>query len=114
MECLDDPDPAVRRFAAYALGQMRFGPSLDRLAVLLRDPDRWVRDAAVLSLALFRDQAIPHLEQVLEGRDPGLTILAVDALAGMKTEASETLILKFPDHPDENVRRAVTRARSSH
>ncbi|MEW6668388.1 MAG: HEAT repeat domain-containing protein [Thermodesulfobacteriota bacterium] len=110
MERMDDPDPAVRRAAAYALGQMRFGPSLERLMALLRDPDRWVRDAAVLSLALFRDEAIPHLGRALEGKDPGLTILAVDALAGMKSEASEALIRTLLDYPDENVRRAAARA----
>jgi hypothetical protein len=113
MKCLEDPDPSVRRSAAYALGQLRFEPALQGLVALLRDSDRWVRDGAVLSLALFGDRAIPHLNRVLEGGDPFLTILALDALAGIKTETAGALIRRFRDHPNENVRRTVIRLLSS-
>jgi hypothetical protein len=113
LKYLYDSDPAVRRGAAFALGQMHFEPALEGLVLLLRDPDRWVRDAAVLSLALFGDHAIPHLNRVLEEGDPSLIILALDALAGMKTEMARTLIRSLRDHPNEDVRRTVTRVLSS-
>jgi hypothetical protein len=110
MQRLGDPDPAVRRAAAYSLGQMRFSPSLEALVLRLQDPDRWVRDAAVLAIALFGDEALPSLDLLTEGTDPRLTILAIDALAGMRTEASGIRLRKLLYHPDGNVRRAASRS----
>jgi HEAT repeat protein len=110
MGCLSDPDPAVRKNAVYGLGQMRHGPALERAVDLLKDPDRWVRDGAALSLALFGDDALPGLEEAAAGASTSLVILCLDALARIRTEASKALIRRYLDHPDQNVRRAARQA----
>ncbi|MBN1104217.1 MAG: HEAT repeat domain-containing protein [Deltaproteobacteria bacterium] len=110
MGCLNDPDPAVRKSAVYALGQMRHAAALERTVDLLRDPDRWVRDGAILSLALFRDEALPGLEKAMANAKAAQIILCLDALAGIGTDASKALIRRVLDHPDQNVRRTARRA----
>ena len=103
--CLDDPDPAVRKGAAYALGQLRDRVSMERLLTLFSDPDPWVRDAAVLSLSLYGDECIPLLEQAIGTGEPALILLSLDVLGRIPSEPARTLLRSLLHHPDENVKR---------
>jgi len=110
MEALEDPDPAVRKAAVFALGQMRHHPALQRIPRLLGDPDRWVRDATVLSLALFRDSALPFVQEAMKTADTPLLILGLDVLSRIRTDTSRTLLRGYLDHMEADVRRAAAQA----
>ena len=56
MSLLSDSDSEVRRAAAYSLGQIRYSPAISLLLNLIDDSELWVRDGAVLSLALFKGE----------------------------------------------------------
>lgn len=105
--CLSDPDPAVKRAAVYALGQMHCLPALRDIMFTLSDPDPWVRDSAVLSLALFGDDALPILQEAMETRSRDVLLLSLDALERIHSEAARELILGYAHHPDEIVRRTA-------
>ncbi|MFH1489265.1 MAG: HEAT repeat domain-containing protein [Pseudomonadota bacterium] len=110
---IGDPDPAMRKAAAYALGQMNYLPAVPRLLSLLEDPRLWVRDAAVLSLSLFGESALPSVISTMEGASPSFRILALDILSRIKGERSKEMIKKALQDPDQDVRRAARRAMDS-
>jgi hypothetical protein len=112
MVYLDDPDPAVRKAAAYSLGQMNYGPAIPDLLSLLKDSHLWVRDAAVLSLTLFEDDVLSPVDIEMKREIPSFRILALDVLSGIKGDQSKALIKKYLDDPDQNVKRAARRALS--
>jgi hypothetical protein len=110
MPLLNDADPEVRRAAAYSLGQLRYRPAVSPLLDLLHDPELWVRDGAVLSLALFKDDAVGPLGERMKQEGPRFRILALDVLARIKTDRAKALIDEYIDNPDENVGRAAAQA----
>jgi hypothetical protein len=112
MSYLVDPDPAVRKATAYALGQMEYQRAIPGLLALLEDPHLWVRDATVLSLALFADAAVNPIGSAMERGTPSFRILALDVLARIKGDRARALIEKHLDDPNENVRRAAKQALS--
>ena len=105
-------DPAVRKSAAYSLGKMQYRPAISEILTLFKDPHLWVRDAAVLSLALFQDEALPQLSRSLERENSSFKILAMDVLKRINSVRSKKLIEKYLDHGDEGVRRAAQKALS--
>jgi HEAT repeat protein len=113
MPTIVDLDPAVRKSAAYSLGQMNYRPAIPEIIALLKDPHLWVRDTAVLSLALFQDEALYPLAQSLRRESPPFRILAMDVLAQIKSKQSKTLVERYLDDADEGVRRAARKAFSS-
>ena len=110
MQSLDDPDPDVKRSAAYTLGQIKYQPALPRLMTLLRDPYFMVRDTTVLALAFFGPKAIPELETTLSRDPPALLILKLDILARINGEKARQLVGGYVDHPHEGVRKMARRA----
>ncbi|MBC8394374.1 MAG: HEAT repeat domain-containing protein [Deltaproteobacteria bacterium] len=102
---LDNPDPAVRKAAAYALGQLKSRGALPRLIGLLKDSDLWVRDAAALSVARFGEDAFLQLEQAMKGETPAFIILSLDVFSRIGGEPARKLIEKHRHHENENVRR---------
>lgn len=112
MDSLDDPDPAVKRAAAYSLGQMRYRPAIPHLLSLFKDSELWVRDAAALSLTLFEEEAVPPLASAMEEETPSFKIIALDALSRIQSNSSRSLIEKYLNDPHENVRRAAGQAHS--
>jgi hypothetical protein len=107
---LMDRDPAVRKAAAYALGQMNYQPVITELLVLLKDPHLWVRDAAALSLALFGGEVIQPLVFAMEQESASFRILAMDVLARIKSNRAKSLIEKYLEDPSQSVRRAAKQA----
>jgi HEAT repeat protein len=104
---LEDPDSAVKRAAAYALGQMNYRPSIPQIADLLRDRNLWVRDSAVLSLALFENDVLPYLESAMKQETSQFKILALDVCSRINSEQSKALIEGYLEDPDQNVRRTA-------
>lgn len=109
-ECLDDPDPAVRKAAAYSLGQLEDTPALPRLLSLLKDPAPWVRDAAVLALARFGDEAVEPLVSAMGTEGPSFKILGLDVLGRIKSEESGKIPERYMNDPHPGVRRAAGQA----
>lgn len=110
MPYLDDPEPAVRRATAYTLGQLRHKEALPRIAALLKDSSLKVRDTASLSLALFKEEAVPVLEEAFLHGPAGVKILGMDVLSHIPGGASKSVIKRHLSDPDENVRNAAGRA----
>lgn len=105
-----DLDPAVRKSAAYSLGQMNYAPAIPEIIFLLKDPHLWVRDTAVLSLALFQNEALYPLARSLRREGPSFKILAMYVLARIKSTQSKSLAERYLDDDDESVRRAARKA----
>ncbi|MFH1349377.1 MAG: HEAT repeat domain-containing protein [Pseudomonadota bacterium] len=112
MDYLNDPDPAVKRAAAYSLGQMNYGPAIPQLIALLKDPRLWVRDATVLALSLFEDDAVSPIDSAMEHEGSPFKILSLDLLARIKSDRSKALVVKYLNDSDDNVRRAARQALS--
>jgi hypothetical protein len=105
--CLRDPDPEVRRATAYAVGQMRYRPAISSLLDLLHDPHLWVRDSAVLSLALFQADAVGPLAARMKQEGPGFRILALDALSRIDAPGAREQVVWYLTDDDANVKRAA-------
>jgi HEAT repeat protein len=109
---LDDADPAVRRAAAYALGQMHDGPSLPRIVALLKDSELWVRDAASLALALFQEDAVAPVASAMREADASFKIIGLDLLGRIKGDRAKAHIRSFLSDANMHVRRAARQALS--
>jgi hypothetical protein len=110
MAYANDPDPEVRKSTAYSLAQINYQPAIPQLLTLLKDPDKWVRDASVLSLSLFGDKALPPLVVAMRRETPAFRILGLDTLARIKSDQSREIIEKYLDDPNKSVRRAAKQA----
>jgi HEAT repeat protein len=110
MPYLNDPDPALRKTAAYALGQMNVKSAIPKLIALLNDPHLQVRDASVLSLAPFEDDALGPLRLAMKGENPSFRILALDVLSKMNSDRAKELIEEYLNNPNPNVRRVARQA----
>jgi len=104
---INDPDPQVRRSAAYALAQMNYKKVMPEIITLLKDPHLWVRDTAVAALSLFQDDIIATLDAAMKHETPSFKILALDVLSRIRSDPSKTLIEKYLRDTHENVRRAA-------
>lgn len=85
-----DPDPFVRSRVAFALGEIRSGPSVSvpALTNLLADSDANVRNNAARSLGIYgpaATTALPALTNALSDSDPGVSGIARFALIMIKT-----------------------------
>lgn len=77
------PQPRVRAHAARALVRFAGDPAVGRrLLQLMQDPDGIVRDAALDSLSMARDDSVLGvIDGVLQGEDAAMRIRAIEALA---------------------------------
>ncbi|HYT89525.1 MAG TPA: HEAT repeat domain-containing protein [Gemmataceae bacterium] len=85
-----DPDPLVRRSAAFALGSIRKAdqPVLDALAAKLKDNDPAVRQNVAWALGRLGDKAAPALKQALKDGDPLVRRDAAKALDELSEDAA--------------------------
>jgi len=107
---LSDPEPALRKTAAYSLGQMNEKSALPKLISLLNDPHLEVRDACVLSLAYFQDEAIDPVRLAMKEESPSFKILALDVLSKTKSDRAKALLEEYLDDPNPNVKRMAKQA----
>jgi HEAT repeat protein len=83
---MQDPAPAVRVEALYALESLRAESQLAAFGHALDDPDKDVRKAAISALEeLGGDASIELLEVALSDRDPAIRAAAAEALADLRT-----------------------------
>jgi hypothetical protein len=110
MPYLSDLKPALRKTAAYSLGQMNVKSALPKLITLLNDPYLEVRDASVLSIAYFQDEAIDPVCLAMKGENPSFKILALDVLSKIKSDRAKALLEDYLNDPNPNVRRMAKQA----
>ena len=111
---LKDPDPEVRRSAAFALGRIghEAGPAVPALAEALKDESPRVRFESALALYKIgpaaRD-AVPALSAALKDDEPLVRMDAALALSGVGPDARGAVpaLIEAMKDPD-NRRRAVT------
>jgi HEAT repeat protein/beta-lactamase regulating signal transducer with metallopeptidase domain len=110
---LVDPNPVVRRNAAWAIGEIRGGSGVNRskavepLIGALDDPDSWVRLAAAFSLGEMRPRrSTDALVRTLGDINPSVREMAARALGEMKSNrAVESLSVALLRDDNEQVRR---------
>ncbi len=107
---LDDPDPAVRKAAAYSLAQLEVTAALPHLISALKDPVPSVRDAAVLALARFGKAALDPLTCAMGTETSAFKILALDLFGRIKSKESEKIIETYLKDSHPGVRRAAGQA----
>ena len=112
MPLLSDSHPALRKTAAYSLGQMNVKSALPQLIALLNDPCLEVRDAAVLSIANFQDEAIDPVRLAMKEGSPSFKILALDVLSRIRSERTKVLLEEYLNDPNPNVRRMAKQSLS--
>jgi hypothetical protein len=112
MPFLSDLEPALRKTAAYSLGQMNVKSALPQVIALLNDPCLEVRDASVLSTANFQDEAIDPVRLAMKEESPSFKILALDVLSKMRSDRAKALIEEYLGDPNPNVRRMAKQALS--
>ena len=109
---LSHANPAVRRNAAWAIGEIRGGPGTDRrdafepLMAALADEDAWVRRAAAFAFGEIREhRAARALIAALADSDYQVRDMAVYALGEMKeSRAVEQLAVTLLKDDNSNVR----------
>ncbi|MBI3890632.1 MAG: HEAT repeat domain-containing protein [Candidatus Wallbacteria bacterium] len=107
---LADPDPDVRRTAAWAAGQTRDPALLTQLAGCLREPR--LRGVVAKALARFGGAVVSHLDAALQdpAASPEVAKGAVSVLREIGSTEALSVLSGHLDHPDERVRRKVLRA----
>jgi hypothetical protein len=111
MEFLHDRYPDVRGAAVYSLAQMGYSDAIPHIIGLLQDSDRGVRDRASMALLLFEEEAIGHIEEVLKKGPSSLKIISIDILTRMKGERARSIVERYLNDPDANIRRVANRYR---
>jgi HEAT repeat protein len=108
LAALEDPAPTVRD-RAIRLAARYVEPAV--LGELVADGENAARRNAGLS-ALERQgpYAVPHLIDMLIGRDPELLLFALQSLARIGNAPAGPAILPLLDHPDHNVAQAAIEA----
>jgi HEAT repeat protein len=114
VNALQDANPSVRRNAAWAIGEIRSGLSVDRghaiplLFAALADDDPWVRRAAAFSLGEIReDSAAAALIGRLGDEAAGVREMAARALGEMKAPGALRPLAVAVNDQDKQVSRAA-------
>jgi HEAT repeat protein len=81
IELLKSPDPQIRQFVAYLLGQVGDSRAIEPLIEALQDENPGVRGAAANALGAIGDDAVvPYLKPLLKHPNPQLVVWAAFAL----------------------------------
>jgi HEAT repeat protein len=115
LDALESSNPTVRSNAAWAIGEVRGGGSVDRSAAIdplvhaLTDLDPWVRKAAAFSLGEMRPRrAAGALVNALGDADATVREMAARALGELKVRnAVERLAATLLGDADAHVRRTA-------
>jgi Uri superfamily endonuclease len=85
---LDDVDPDVRACAALALGRIGDGRAAPVLVACLADQSPFVASVAADALSMIGEPAVEALAQMLTADSPHVRLLAVRALARVRSQKS--------------------------
>jgi len=83
---LADADPDVRACAALALGRIRAGEAAPDLAACLADESTFVAEIVADALSLIGEPAVEALAAMLDAEDPRVRLMAVRALARIRSQ----------------------------
>lgn len=103
-------DPAVRRMAAFKLGQMRNPVIVPDLIAAANDPDNTVRAFLASALAAVGPSARPRLQTALHHPSAYVRQTVVSALRHMGDSSVVPEIAPLLDDPDETVRQTTADA----
>jgi ATP/ADP translocase/HEAT repeat protein len=96
-ECLGHASPDVRAAAVSAMEAMRLDDRENRIEGFLGDSHEGLRRAAVAYLLVRGPDPVAFAHRALDGADPGLRTLAVDALFERPLQARDALTLPWLD-----------------
>jgi len=100
---ISSQDSSLRREAATLLADTGGDEALDRLEVLLKDPNNGVRDAAQNSIILLGGRrAIEKMVPLLTDEDPSIRNMAIDILRKIGEDALDILHGLAHDQNDNN------------
>lgn len=104
---LSSPDPQLRQFVAYLLGQARDSRAIEPLIDALQDEHVGVRGAAANALGTIGDPAaVPYLQPLLRHSNPQLVVWAAFALTKLGRDSFEVLETTMQSE-DVDVRRST-------
>ena len=96
-------NPSVRQEAAIRLGTLADASTAGELvALLVSEPDFFVRESLTWAVVRRADAALPHLLAALEGQDPS-RVQVLHALSKIQDASAVTAILPLADDPDPAV-----------
>ena len=107
-ELLSDANEPVRAAAARSLGLLGATEAVPLLIERLHDAPA-VRANASSALAMFGDQAVPALAEVLEDEDPNVRAAAAEALGASNSAEAVTPLIDALSDEEESVRLPVAR-----
>ncbi len=102
-----DPEPQVRRMAAWALGEIEDARGIPALSDALRtDQDTGVRKMAAWALGEIEDaQAVPALGAALEDEDPEVRRAAIHALGEIESPTAVEFLIPALSSDDVQIRK---------
>lgn len=111
METLTDSDNNVSELAVWSLAgitnQTDSLPIVDKLISFLNNPDKQIRDKAVLALGLIKDKtAVPPLLNILHNQDEDETvrISVIHALAKLNDDSSIPILIELLKNTNAHIR----------
>lgn len=107
---LQDDNPTVRRYAAWALGEIKDARAAKPLVAALGDEDGFVQNSAAEALGKIGEPSVESLMAALEDENSTVRRRATDALRKIgDNRAVEPLVVAMEDN-DWSVRRGAARA----
>ncbi|MFQ3675148.1 MAG: HEAT repeat domain-containing protein [Endomicrobiia bacterium] len=106
IKSLSEKDPFVRAIGCEVLGKMREKKALRQIMMLLKDPSKYVREKAAISLGQIGDKkAVPVLVEVLEkdeAEEVRVTIAGV--LGHLRDKVAVPVLIKTLEDPSPTAR----------
>lgn len=107
IQALQDKRPAVREFAAWALGLMQEQQALESLLITLLDDNVTVRQAVAEALGQLREQSLPALLKMLQAPQAEIREMAAWTLGTIKNRAALPALMELIQDTDLEVRENV-------
>jgi HEAT repeat protein len=102
---LGDQNGQVRGHAAESLGALRAPETIDRIAPMLKDPDRFVRESAAIALGEIGEAAaIPFLAEAMDDNEERVRGYVVRALGDIGGPDTLPLLIQATQDKDDYVR----------
>lgn len=108
---LQDPDPAVRRAAVYALARVPDERVNASILGLSRDPDPEIRAAAAVAASRSQDPGAPEvLVRALSDESDTVVLAGVQGVASRKLTTAREPLRMLCSHGNPDIRRGAVRA----
>jgi HEAT repeat protein len=103
---LSEKDPFVRAIGCEVLGKMRERKALKQIMMLLKDPSKYVREKAAISLGQIGDKkAVPVLVEALEKDDAEEVRVTIAGVLGhLRDKVAVPALIKTLEDPSPTAR----------